>query len=166
MTQTGTQLEAQTSRQLLRHALATLAYRGGKTLRDAPTDFDCFQVAQGSRTPGQILAHICDLLDWSLTMCKGEPAWRASEASWWDQDVARFHAALKDLDDFVASDRPTANPIDRLFQGPIADALTHVGQLALLRRLAGAPIKFENYYRAEIQAGRIGADQPAPRKDS
>jgi hypothetical protein len=149
-------------RELLRHTLATLAYRGGKTVRNAPAEFAGFSGA--GRTPAQILAHIGDLLDWALSMANGTRKWHDSRPLPWDQEGARFFAALKTFDDYLASSEPLQAPAEKLFQGPIADALTHVGQLAMLRRLAGAPIVGENYYVADIAIGRIGAEQAAPKR--
>jgi len=149
-------------RDLLRHTLATLAYRGGKSLRGAPGTFAGFRIAEEARTPAEILAHIGDLFDWALSLAKGRQAWNNSKPLPWDQEVQRFHACLAALDAFLASDAPLACPAEKLFQAPIADALTHVGQIAMLRRLAGSPIRPENYFQAEITAGRVGADQAPP----
>ena len=149
-------------RDFLRHCLATLAYRGSKALRDAPAGFSSFGAGPGSRAAGEILAHIGDLLDWGFWLAKGEHKWEPRAPQEWVQDVARFHDGLATLDAYLASDAPLGNPVEKLFQGPIADALTHIGQIGLLRRLAGAPVKGENYYRAEISIGRVGADQPKP----
>jgi len=146
-------------RELLRHTVATLAYRGGKTLRNPPDGFAGFQVYPKTRTPGQILAHISDLLDWALSLAKGKQEWHDSAPRPWDQEVERFFTALRAFDAYLASDKPLVFPTEKLFQGPIADALTHVGQIAMLRRLAGSPVKGENYLRAEIVAGRVGAQQ-------
>ena len=151
------------ARQLLRHTLATVAYRGGKALRAAPESFAQFKLGEGGRTPAKILAHIGDLFDWALSIARGEQAWHDSKPLPWDDQVARFFASLKKFDDYLQSNEPLNAPAERLFQGPVADALTHVGQLAMLRRLAGCPIKGENYFKAEIHAGRVGADQAAPR---
>jgi hypothetical protein len=153
------------SREFLRHALATLAYRGGKALRGAPDGFAGFQAGPGSRSAGQVLAHLGDLLDWALSIARGQQAWLDSAPLPWEQGAARFHAALQALDDQLASDAPLGAPAELLFQGPIADALTHVGQIALLRRLAGAPVRGENYFRAEIAAGRLGPEQAHPRRE-
>ena len=153
------------SRQLLRHAIATVAYRGGKALRGAPQGFAEFRVGEHSRTPGQILAHIGDLFDWALSLVKGAQKWNGSEPLPWDQGAQRFFAGLEALDAFLASDAPLGCSSERLFQGPIADALTHVGQISMLRRLAGAPVRAENYFTAEIVAGRAGADQAKPRME-
>ncbi len=153
------------ARPILRHACATLAYRGGKAFRGAPPDFQGFRVADGSRTPGQILAHIGDLLDWALSLAKGQQAWHDSAPGKWDDDVQRFFRALGALDAFLAGPEPLACPWTRFFSGPVADAFAHVGQVAMLRRIANAPIRGENYYAADIQAGRIGPDQPAPRRE-
>jgi len=150
---------------LLRHALATLAYRGGKVLRGAPPSFAEFRVAAGTRTPLEILAHVGDLFDWALHLADGEHIWQASTPISWEREVERFFSRLGDLDARLASSRALGTPESRLFQGPIADALTHVGQLAMLRRLAGTPVRGENYFKAEIEVGRVGADQAAPRRE-
>ena len=145
---------------MLRHAVATLAYRGGKALRGAPAEFASY----GTRTPGEILAHVCDLFDWALSIADGKEKWRNSQPQTWNADVARFFAALEAFDRRLASDVPPAVEPELLFQGPVADALTHVGQIAMLRRMAGCPISGENYFVAQIETGRVGADQAAPVK--
>ncbi len=153
-------MPADPKRELLRHTVATLAYRCGKTLRGAPENFAAFCVAEKTRTPSQILAHIGDLLDWVLSQAKGSEKWHSSKPLPWNEEVARFFSALEALDAYLASDAPLAAPAEKLFQGAIADALTHTGQLAMLRRLAGTPVKGENYNRAHITAGHVGPDQP------
>jgi hypothetical protein len=152
-------------RALLRHTVATVAYRGGKAVRGAPASFASFTPDGSPRTAGKILAHVGDLFDWALSQAKGAEAWTDSTPLAWDQEVERFFATLERFDAFLASDAPLAVPPERLFQGAIADALTHVGQLAMLRRLAGARIKGENYSRAEIVSGRVGRDQTAARRE-
>jgi hypothetical protein len=149
-------------RAMLRHALATLAYRGGKTLRDAPPSFAGFDTGADSRTAVEILAHMGDLFDWALSIAKGAESWRTAKPLPWDAEAARFFASLKAFDDFLAGDAPLAASEERLFQGPVADALTHVGHLAMMRRLSGAPIRGENYFVADVRIGRVGADQAAP----
>jgi hypothetical protein len=153
------------ARQLLRHTVATVAYRGGKALRRAPESFAAFTLGDRPRTPANILAHMGDLFDWAHSMASGEPAWRDSQPLAWDAEVARFFASLKKFDDYLASSDPLRSSAEGLFQGPIADALTHIGQLAMLRRLAGCPIKGENYLKADIAAGRVGPEQSAPRRE-
>lgn len=153
------------ARQLLRHSLATLAYRGGKAFRGAPGDFATFRAGEKTRTPGQILAHIGDLLDWAVSLAKGKQEWHDSEPLPWPQGVERFFDALATLDSCLSSAAPLGGPVEKIFQGPIADAFTHVGQISMLRRLAGYPVKGENYLRADIAAGRVGAEQtPAKRE--
>ncbi len=152
-------------RTFLRHTLATVAYRGGKALRGAPPSFASYRCGDSSRTPSQILAHVGDLFDWALSIAQGKQAWHDSAPLPWDAEVARFFDALQRFDDYLASDAPLADSPERLFQGPIADALTHVGQLTMLRRLADAPIKGENYHRADIVAGRVGIEQTAPKRE-
>jgi hypothetical protein len=153
------------SRELLRHAVATVAYRGGKAVRGAPSSFADFRVSEKSRTPAQILAHIGDLYDWALTQARGAEAWHDSTPQPWDREVARFHETLGRFDAYLASDAPLEASPERIFQGAVADSLTHVGQLAMLRRIAGTPIKGENYSRADIRAGHVGADQPSPKRE-
>jgi hypothetical protein len=152
-------------REMLRHTVATLAYRGGKAVRGAPEGFEGFGGGAGLRTPLQILAHVGDLLDWALSMARGEQRWNDSKPLAWEEEVRRFFKGLEEFDAYLASDAPLAVAAEGLFQGPVADALTHVGQLALLRRMAGAPVRGENYFRAEIVAGRVGAEQAAPRRE-
>jgi hypothetical protein len=152
-------------RDLIRHTLATLAYRGAKAVRGAPDSFALFKAAETTRTPAQVLAHIGDLLDWALSIAKGDETWNNAEPLPWKEEVERFHSALGNFDDYLASDAELGATCERLFQGPIADALTHVGQLTMLRRIAGDPMKAENYSRAKIEAGRVGADQETPKRE-
>jgi hypothetical protein len=153
------------ARQLLRHTVATVAYRGRKALRGAPESFATFTLGVRPRTPANILAHMGDLFDWALSMARGEAAWGDSQPLAWNAEVARFFTSLKKLDDYLASPEPLHSPAEGLFQGPIADALTHIGQLAMLRRLAGCPIKGENYFKAEIVTGRVGFEQTVPKRE-
>jgi len=150
------------ARQLLRHTLATLAYRAAKTVRDAPESFADFSSGPKGRTPAQILAHMGDLFDWALSICKGAQTWHDSKPLPWSKEIERFFGAVKHFDDYLASDAPLGDSLEKLFQGPIADALTHTGQINMLRRMAGCPIKGENYFRAEIEAGSVGLEQAKP----
>lgn len=152
-------------RELLRHTVATVAYRGGKAIRNAPAGFGEFRAGDGGRTAGEILAHIGDLFEWALSIVRGEQAWKDSKPLVWDAECARFFAALKAFDDYLASGAALHDAPEKLFQGPIADALTHIGQIAMLRRMAGSRMKGENYHQAEIERGRVGADQAAPRRE-
>jgi hypothetical protein len=149
-------------RELLRHTLAALAYRAARALENAPETFAGF--AGAGRQPLQILAHMGDLFDWALSMGAGNPRWQNSQPLPWPEEEKRFFASLGAFDDLLASADPLHAPIERLFQGPVADALTHVGQLAMLRRLAGCPTRGENFYVAAIATGQVSADQPAPVK--
>jgi hypothetical protein len=152
------------ARSLLRHALATLAYRGGKTVRDANADFAKFELGEQPRTPAQILAHMGDLMDWALSKARGQERWHDSRPLPWDKEVERWFESIGRLDEYLASDAPLQVSVEELFQGPIADSLTHVGQLAMMRRLAGSPIRGENYAVADIVSGRTGTRQSPPRK--
>jgi hypothetical protein len=153
-------------RELLRHALATLAYRGGKALRDAPDNFTTFCVAEGVRSPGRILTHIGDLMEWALTIAIGKREWKDSKPRLlWGQEADRFFATLKRLDDYLASNEELHTAPEKLMQGPIADAFTHVGQIVMLRRMAGAPVKSESFYEAEISVGCVGPHQASPKRE-
>ncbi len=165
---TGTKVELdvpEQARDMLRHTLATLAYRGGKALRAAPQGFAEFRVSEGTRTPGEILAHLADLLDWALSAARGKQEWHDSVPLAWDKGIERFFTALEHFETYLASGSPLYASAEKLFQGPIADALTHVGQIAMLRRMAGAPVRGENYYAADIVSGRVGPDQSTPRRE-
>lgn len=145
-------------RELLRHVVATVAFRGGIAVLDAPEDFAEFRVHETTRTPGEILAHVGDLLEGSLHLVKGELVYLASSPLRWGDEVRRFFSAVKELDSYLASDAPLACPVEKLIQGPVGDALTHVGQIVLLRRVAGRPIRVESYFTAEIVAGEVTAE--------
>jgi len=153
------------SKEFMRHTLATLAYRASKTLRGVGDEFGSHKADATSRTPAEILAHMGDLLDWALSIAKGKQQWFNSPALPWAEGTARFHDALAAFDAYLASDEPVAVPVEKIFQGAIADSLTHTGQLAMLRRMAGYPVKGENYYRADITVGRVGADQAQPKME-
>ncbi len=150
-------------RQLLRHAVATLAYRSAKALRGAPASFSDYPAGVGPRSVGKIVAHMGDLLDWALSMANGTKQWHDTPIGAWDADVHRYFAAVKAFDDYLASDAPLDASADRLFQGPIADAIAHTGQLAMLRRMAGIPIKSENYFKAAVTPGSVGLEQTPPK---
>ncbi len=149
-------------RELLRHTIATVAYRGRKVLVGAPDGFSDFRINETSRTPGEILAHICDLYDWANWLVRGELTFNQTQPGEWSADIARFFAALSTLDAYLASDQPLGRSPENIFQGPIADSLTHFGQIAMLRRIAGAPVRGESYARADITVGRVGIDQAPP----
>ena len=153
------------TRQFLRHATATIAYRGAKTMRGAPPEFAHFKATPTTRTPLEIVAHLGDLLEVSAARLRGPAQWNPQPPDTWEKQVARFHAALDAIDQALASDHSIDVPLGQWYQGPFADALTHVGQLAMLRRMSGHPMKGESYFYAKIEPGRVGADQePAEAK--
>ena len=150
-------------REFLRHTVATLAYRGGKAIQNAPPDFANFKIGEKTRTPLEILRHIGDLFKWGRLLAQGVHKWEDVPPRPWEEEVKRFFDELKQLDDCLASEAPLGNPAEKIFQGPIADALNHVGQIAMLRRLAGSPVRGENYFKAEITTGRVGPEQSEKR---
>ena len=149
----------------IRHALATLAYRLGKVLRGTPPEFRDFRAAESVRTPGEILAHIGDLMDWALAQVEGRKEWHDSPPLAWEQEIARFFRAIEAVDRRIAAHGLGTAKAEKLFQGALADALTHTGQLAFLRRMAGIAVRPENYAAADIAAGRVGPEQAAPRAE-
>jgi hypothetical protein len=149
------------NRRFLRHMLATVAYRAAKVERFAPPGFGDFQLGKGARTPVEIIAHMSDLFDWALRLAQGNSDWVQSKPQPWRKEVARFHASLLALDKYLASDAQLSVSAEELFQGPISDALTHIGQVAVLRRQAGAPVRSEVYAKANIATGRVGEEQPS-----
>ena len=160
-------LHLETSRTLLRHFVATLTYRAAKVLCDAPPEFGGMAFGSSTRKPVLIVAHMADLMSWAVRLAHGTASWTADGSDHWDTEVARFFDGLAALDRAITADEslrgPVEHPIEKLIQGPLADALTHVGQLAMLRGMAGSPIRPESYARAEIVIGRIGMEQTPPR---
>lgn len=146
----------------LRHAVATLAYRAAKVLRNAPTGFESVRACPTCRTAGEIVGHLGDLIEWAERAARGDTTWSVAPPAAWDASVARFFAALGALDQRLASSEPLGCSPEKMFQGPLADALTHVGQLATLRRIAGAPVRGESYVKSGIVAGRVGPEQAPP----
>lgn len=142
-------------RELLRHLVATLAFRGGIAISDAPENFGKFRAGANARSAGEILAHIGDCIQGSFYLMKGELVYLQSPAQSWTEDVKRFFAVIEEFDLHLASGALLAQPIEKIMQGPIADALTHVGQIVMLRRLAENPIRAESYFTVEIKAGEI-----------
>jgi len=145
-------------REVLRHMVATVAYRGGLAVVDAPESFASFRAHDTTRTPGEILAHIGDLLEGSLYLLKGEMVYLTSTPLPWKEEIKRFFSAIKNLDSYLASDAPLACAVEKLVQGPIGDALTHVGQIVMLRRMSGNPIRSAAYFTAEIVAGEVNEE--------
>ncbi len=145
-------------RELLRHLVATLTFRARIAVSGAPEDFAAFKIDKAIRTPAEILAHIGDLLQGSLYLMKDELVYLNSTPLPWKEEVMRFVSAAKEFDSYLASDAPLNQPIEKITQGPIADALTHVGQIVMLRRAAGAPVRIESYFFSEIVPGNIYRD--------
>jgi hypothetical protein len=153
------------ARWLMRHAVATVAYRGGKAVRGSTEQFAAFRAGATSRTPSEILAHIGDLFDWALWLVKGQYTWRDSTPLPWDLEIERFFQTLAAFDGYLASDAPLGFPAEKILQGPVADALTHIGQIAMLRRLGGVPLRGESYFRADVMVGRVGMNQAPPARE-
>jgi hypothetical protein len=150
-------------RKLLRHFLAALAYRTQKALRGASPDFAAFKAAEGVRTPAELIRHMTSVLGYARTYFVGGRYWPEPLPTM-DEEVARFHEMVRDMAGHVTDHASLGSGIsaERLLQGPFADAMTHAGQLALLRRLAGNPVPPENFIVANIHPDQLGSDQPEP----
>ena len=153
------------ARMALRQLAATLAYRAAKVLRDAPQEFAHKAFGDATRQPVRIVAHMGDLMSWGVSMAGGGKEWKPAGGDDWGTEVQRFFTGLAALDAALADGGEFKGSIEKIIQGPLADALTHVGQLAMLRGMAGAPVRPESYARAAITAGRVGLDQEAPRAE-
>lgn len=154
------------ARAVVRHLAATLAYRAAKVLRDAPSDFGAASFGPATRRPVQIVAHMADLMQWGVSLARAGNVWKPDGSDDWHTEVQRFFEGLAALDRALASDEEAfTGSIEQVIQGPLADALTHVGQLALLRGMARAPVRPENYARATIVAGSVGREQAAPGRE-
>ena len=145
----------------LRQMAATLAYRAAKVLRDAPPGFATRSFGDATRQPVKIVAHMGDLMTWGVSIANGGYEWQPAGGDDWTTEVERFFTGLAAL----AADGEFKGDINRLIQGPLADALTHVGQLAMLRGMMHAPVKPESYAKAAITAGRVGLEQAAPKAE-
>ena len=153
----------ESKRKLLNHFLAALAYRTQKALRDAPEDFGSFRAGDGVRTPAELVRHMTSVLGYARTHFIGGRYWPEPLESL-QEEIDRFHEVLGLLAQHLRDGDPLAEGMseERLLQGPFSDAMTHAGQLALLRRLAGAPVPPENFIVAEIEPNRLGTDQAQP----
>jgi hypothetical protein len=149
-------------RMLLKHFLAAIAYRTQKALRGAPESFAAFSAGNNVRTPHELLWHMTGVLGYAQTFYRGV-LWRPEKLPTFAEEIARFHQVVEELGTLIVTETPLREvSAEQMLQGPLADTMTHAGQLALLRRLAGSPVPPENFVRAAIDANNLGADQPAP----
>ena len=150
-------------RELLRHFLAAIAYRTQKALRDAPEHYPTFSAGNRVRTPVELIRHMTSLMGYVRTFfVGGSYPVKPDPLPTFKEEVARFHELLESVGALLASDERCSLTTEQLLQGPFADTMTHVGQLAMLRRLAAAPVAPENFIYADIRAERLDADQPPP----
>lgn len=149
---------------LLTHFLAAIAYRTQKVLRDAPPHFPHFAAGHQVRTPVEILRHMTSLMGYTRTLFLGGtyPVRPEPQGTFADE-ITRFHDMLGDVGRLLTAGTPLREiSYQQLLQGPFADVMTHVGQVALLRRLADAPVAPENFIYADIRSDRLGPDQAMP----
>ena len=148
-------------RELLRHFLAAIAYRTQKALRDAPEHYATFSAGHRARTPTELIRHMTSLMGYVRTFFEGG-TYKPDPLPAFEQEVERLHGMIEQVGELLASGAKCSITTEQLLQGPFADAMTHVGQLAMLRRLADTPIAPENFIHADIRADRLHADQPRP----
>jgi hypothetical protein len=150
--------------QLLQHFLAAIAYRTQKALRDAPAHYGDFPPGHEVRTPAEILRHMTSLMGYVRSFFTGEDyPFQPKPLPSFVDEIERFHAMLTEVAVLIAADRaPAEISTEQLLQGPFSDVMTHVGQLAILRRLAASPVASENFIYADIRSDRLGRDQPPP----
>jgi len=149
-------------REVLRHFLAALAYRTQKALRGAPDGFAEFRAGNDIRTPHELICHMRSVLGYARTFFVGGVYDRPKPGDFAD-DISLFHEMLADLRSHLESDTPlTGTTEEKLLQGPFSDAMTHAGQLAMLRRLFGDPVPPENFIVAAIDPQNVTSDQPEP----
>jgi hypothetical protein len=154
--------ERQAERHMLRHFLAALAYRTQKALRGAPPSFADFAAGHDVRTPHELVLHMDSVLGYARTFFVGG-SYRPTRVEDFGEQVERFHAVVEQLADHLeAGDALHGVTEEQLLQGPFADAMTHAGQLAMLRRLAGVPVAPENFLVAAVDSANLGSDQPPP----
>lgn len=149
-------------RKMLRHFLAALAYRTQKALREAPEEFANFDAGSEVRTPHELVLHMRSVLGYARTFFIGG-RYPKQQPKTWQEDIKDFHYMIEDLGKYFDSDMPLVETTEeRLLQGPLSDAMTHAGQLAMLRRLAGYPVPAENFVKADINDTNLTPNQPAP----
>ena len=154
--------ELSEKRQMLRHFLGALAYRTQKALRGAPEDFAAFNAGSGVRTPMELVRHMASVLGYARTFFVGGSYW-PEPLKTFEGEIKRFHKNLADLRDHLDNATPLIDTTEeRMLQGPFSDAMTHAGQLAMLRRLHGKPVPSENFILADVSAENVSADQPEP----
>lgn len=148
-------------RELLRHFLGAIAYRAQKALRDAPAHYPTFSAGNRVRTPTELVRHMASLMGYVRTFFEGG-TFTAEPLPSFDAEVARFHHLLEAVSALLAAGARCSITTEQLLQGPFADVMTHVGQLAMLRRLADSPVAPENFIYADIRGDRVDTAQPPP----
>jgi hypothetical protein len=148
-------------REMLRHYIASIAYHATKAIRDAPATYPEFNAGKGARTPKQILHHMTGVLTYAHSFFE-EYETTFFEHQQWDAEINRFYEILSKLDESFKEKGSTEVSEEQLLQGPLSDVMAHIGQLLMLRRIAGCPVPSENFIFADITKGAVGPDQPEP----
>ena len=149
--------------ELLRHFLAAIAYRTQKALRDAPAHYPTFSAGNRVRTPLELIHHMTSLMGYVRTLfVGGSYPIKPDPLPTFKEEIARFHEMLEAVGALLDCGASCSISTEQLLQGPFADTMTHVGQLAMLRRLADSPVPPENFIYADIRGDRLDPNQPPP----
>ncbi len=149
-------------RKMLMHFLAALAYRTQKALRGASPEFANFSAGGKVRTPLELVRHMDSVLGYARTFIIGG-SYRPPQTADFAEAIASFHQVVEDLARHLdAGSKMHGITPEVMLQGPFSDAMTHAGQLAMLRRLAGDPVPPENFIYATISPDNLGPNQPMP----
>jgi len=147
--------------EILRHYLASIAYHATKAIKGAPENYPELNIGKDIRTPRRILHHVTGVLSYAHSFFEHYDT-TYFEHKPWDEEVRYFYETLSKLDESLQEKEPREVSEEQLLQGPLSDAMTHIGQLLMLRRMAGSPVPSENFIYADIRAGVVGQDQPEP----
>ena len=150
--------------ELLRHMLATIAYRFQKTVRNTTEEFGVFRNTRDTRTPIEIINHMYDVLNKTKIFIEKERYDKTSTAQLELRlEIERFHRVLNNLDVVLSEKELDIKFSKRLLQGPLSDVLCHIGQIAMLSGQSGNKIKGEDFFSAKIMTGNTSSEQALPK---
>ncbi len=133
----------------IQHFLKVLSYRFEKAIHNAAESYPKHASGHGIRTPLELLGHMNGVLEFAISSLKNQPRRNIPEQSWQEQ-ITLYYEKLKELNQLMQENSFDTDTLERILQGPLADAMTHIGQLAMMRRLANSAIAGENYFAADM----------------
>lgn len=119
-----------------------------------------FRPADDVMSIRELVKHIWGLVNWVRISVQGEPHRRPMEIVSVRSDILEMlhelRTAVSEMnDDELSEVTIEGNPLWNIINGPVSDALTHVGQINSFRRLNGNPVP-----RANVFLGRPPATEP------